>query len=257
MRKLVMLAVSVLVLSIAAVAYAQGQTNKYEVQAKTSPTKAGKSKKPVPVAITFNFQVGEVNNLRPAVIEKYSIKFGGLRTNTNSFPGCSQSQLQASKAACEKAIVGRGSVRNNSGASDNPSDKSIACDLELTIYNSRNNRGMLLLEGGPGQGEGRECPLEFGPANGIIPTNYVRSSDGTALEFSVPENLRHPLATLDNALYDSKSTILRRTVKRNGKTKGYYESVGGCRNNRRSVTVTFTPENGPSQRASTFAKCKK
>ena len=257
-KKVLFLITTALAVAVTAVAWAQTQTNTYDVQANTSPKKAGKPKKPVPVGIEFNFQVGEVNNLRPAVIEKYSIKFGGLRTNTNSFPGCSQSQLQANKAACDKAIVGTGFVKNNSGATNNPSDKSVVCNLALTIYNSRNNRGMLLLEGGPNTGDpDTTCPLEFGPANGVIPTNYVRSRTGTALEFSVPENLRHPLATLDNSLYDSKSNIRRRTVRRKGKLKGYYESIGGCRNGRRSVTVTFTPENGPAQRASTFARCRK
>ena len=257
MRKKVLSLATVLAVVAAAVAYAQSQTNTYDVQANTSPKKAGTSKKAVPVGIEFNFQVGEANNLRPAVIEKYSIKFGGLRTNTNSFPGCTPNQLRADKDACDKAIIGTGAVKNNSGATNNPSDKSVVCNLKLTIYNSRNNRGMLLLEGGPGRPASEECPIEFGPANGIIPTNYVRSRTGTALEFTVPENLRHPLATLDNSLYDSKSNIKRLTRKRKGKTKGYYESIGGCRNNRRSVTVTFTPENGPAQRASTFAKCSK
>jgi hypothetical protein len=257
MRKKVLSLATVLAVAVAAIAYAQTQTNTYDVQANTSPKKAGTSKKAVPVGIEFNFQVGEANNLRPAVIEKYSIKFGGLRTNTNSFPGCTPAQLRADKDACDKAIVGSGFVKNNSGAVNNKSDRSVVCNLELTVYNSRNNRGMLLLEGGPGQPENRVCPIEFGPANGIIPTNYVRSRSGSALEFTVPENLRHPLATLDNSLYDSKTNIKRMTVRRKGKTKGYYESIGGCRNGRRSVTVTFTPEDGPAQRASTFAACSR
>ena len=254
MRKLAIFAITGLMLALAAVAYAQ-VTNTYTVTASTNPTNAGTSKKPVPISVKFGYQVGEVNNNRPSPVKKYSILFDGLRVNTNSFPKCSASQLKASKAGCAKAIVGTGKVKNASGATNNPADKSIVCNLNLTVYNSGNNKGLLLLEGGPGQPEDRECPIEFGPSNGTIPTNYARGTRGTALEFSVPQTLLHPLATLDNSVYDVKSTIKRLTKKVKGKTVGYFESIGGCKANRRTVTVTFTPEKGSTQKASSPAKC--
>lgn len=257
MKKVVVLAVSALVLAVAAVAYAQSQTNKYSVSASTNPTSKGSSKKPVPISVRFGYKVGEVSNQRPSPIKKYSIRFAGLRVNTNQFKGCSQAQLQASKARCTSAKVGSGFVKNVTGASNNPNDKSITCNLALTVYNSRNNKGLLLLEGGPGEDDARRrCPLDFGTSNGVIPTNYVRSRSGTALEFTVPQNLLHPIASLDNSVVDVKSTIQRKTTRSKGRTIGYYEAVGGCRDGRRTVTVTFTPEKGPSQRASTPAKCR-
>lgn len=254
MRKVAVLAMTGLLLVVAAVAYAQ-VTNTYTVTASTNPAKAGSSKKPVPISVKFNYQVGEVDGKRPSPVKKYSILFDGLRVNTNSFPKCSAAQLKASKAGCAAAKVGSGAVRNASGATNNPNDKSIVCDLQLTVYNSGNNKGLLLLEGGPGQGAGKECPIEFGPSNGTIPANYARSARGTALEFSVPATLLHPLATLDNSVYDVRSTILKKTKKVKGKTVGYYEAVGGCRGGRRTVTVTFTPETGSTQKASSPAKC--
>ena len=255
--KKVLLFVVALTLSVAAAAYAQsGQTNKYTVEASTSPTDKGSSTKPVPVGIKFGYKVGTVEGTRPIPVKKYSIRFDGLRVNTNQFPGCSQAQLQASKARCASARIGSGFVKNQSGATNNPNDKSIVCNLQLTVYNSKNNKGLLLLEGGPGQPTQRECPIEFGTSNGVIPTNYNRTSRGVALEFTVPQNLLHPLASLDNSVVDVNSTIARRTVRRSGRTIGYFESIGGCRNRRRTVTVTFTPERGTSQSASSPAACK-
>jgi hypothetical protein len=251
MKKLAILAATGLVLVLAAVAYAQ-VTNTYTVEASTSPARPGTKSDPVPVGIKFNFQVGEVQNRRPSPIQKYSIRFRGLRVNTNSFPGCTAAQLRArGKAGCRSALVGSGKVKNASGATNNPADKSITCNLVLSVYNSRNNKGLLLLEGGPGQGGDKECPIEFGTSNGVIPTNYVRKGGGAALEFAVPGVLRHPLATLDNSVVDTQSSIKR--LVRNG--KGYYEAEGGCTNGRRTVQVVFTPESGPAATASTPARC--
>ncbi|CAA9286827.1 MAG: hypothetical protein AVDCRST_MAG54-4106 [uncultured Actinomycetospora sp.] len=146
--KKVLLFVVALMLSVATVAYAQsGQTNKYTVEASTSPTNKGSSTKPVPVGIKFGYKVGTVEGTRPIPVKKYSIRFDGLRVNTNQFKGCSQAQLQAAggKTRCASAKVGSGFVKNQSGASNNPNDKSITCNLQLTVYNSKNNKGLLLL----------------------------------------------------------------------------------------------------------------
>jgi hypothetical protein len=130
----------------------------------------------------------------------------------------------------------------------------VTCNLLLTVYNAGEQKGLLLLEGGPNTGNPKStCPIEFGPSNGTIPANYVRSSRGTALEFNVPQNLLHPAGpgVIDNAVIDVKSEIDRKV--RRG--KGYYESRGGCVNSRRGVTVTFTPESGSTARAQGFARC--
>jgi hypothetical protein len=263
MRKLLVLVAVLAVGVVAAVAYAQSVTNTYAVQAVVSPAKVGTSKKPTPVGLKFNYQVGEVNGNRPSPVTKYSILFKGGQVNTNVFPKCSQKQLQASggKSKCSKAAVGSGSVVNNTGAANNPADKSITCNLALTVYNSGNNKGLLLLEGGPGQGGNKECPIEFGTSNGVIPTNYVRKNGGTALEFTVPDSLLHPAPGLDNSVVDTKSSIkkLTKTVKIKGKKRkvGYYESIGGCTGNKGTVLVSFTGENGQTQQATGNFPCKK
>jgi hypothetical protein len=255
MRKFAVLAVAGLLLAIAAVAYAQA-TNTYTVTGSTSPKAVGSSKKPVPVGVNFNYKVGEQNNQRPNVIEKYSIRFGGLRVNGNSFPGCTAASINAAgndDGCPEGSAVGSGDVLNNVGASNNQADKSIVCYLRLTVYNSRNNKAALWLQGGPN--EARPCPTDIGVA---IDARFIRRGSATALEFTVPQSLKHPIANLDNAVVDVKSRIRRITRRVNGKRKGFFEAIGGCRNNRRSITVVFTPEagKGPSATAQSFAQCR-
>lgn len=254
MRKLAVLAVTGLMLAIAAVVYAQEtRTNTYNVTASTTPRTTGSTKAPKPVGVKFNYKVGEQNNNRPIVIEKYSIRFSGLHTNGNSFPGCTAAQINAAgnDSGCPKgSAVGTGDVTNNVGAANNIADKSIVCFLKLTVYNSRNQKAALYLEGGPNATP--SCPTEIAVA---IDARFVRRGSATALEFTVPQSLKHPIAGLDNAVIDVKSSIKRITRKVNGKTKGFFEARGGCKAGSRDVTVVFTPESGPSATAQTKAKC--
>src|SRR5437763_14166808 len=84
-------------LAVAAVAFGAGQVNTYHVAAKTSPTTAGTSKKPVPVSLTFNFAVGETNNQRPAVVKQYAIQFNGIHVTTSGFKTCGAQRINAAQ----------------------------------------------------------------------------------------------------------------------------------------------------------------
>ena len=81
MRKIAFLAVTAFVLIAATVAYA-AQVNQYTVTGSTQPATKGSTSNPKPIGIKFGFSVGEASNNRPAVVEKYTIKFGGTRVNT-------------------------------------------------------------------------------------------------------------------------------------------------------------------------------
>src|SRR5690349_9950514 len=93
MRKVMVLGVVVLATAVAAVAYAQ-TTNTYDVDGSTSPTRAGTSKKPVPVSVRFSYTVGSQSGARPTPVKKYSIRFSGLVVNTRAFPKCSARRLE-------------------------------------------------------------------------------------------------------------------------------------------------------------------
>jgi hypothetical protein len=254
MKKLAIFAATALVMALAAVAYAQ-VTNTYDVDGSTSPSKPGTKSKPIPVSVKFNYAVGTVSGARPSPIKKYSIRFAGLIVNTNFFPKCSASTLenQGPKGCPKGSSMGKGFIENATGAKDNPNDQSVQCNASVEVFNSGDNKGALYVAGSPNSSDPRtKCAIELAAP---IPTRYIRRAGATALEFEVPPSLLHPLPTLNNAVKKVSSTIRKATVKRAGKTRGYYEAQGGCKRGKRAITVVFTPEEGPTATEQHLAKC--
>jgi len=258
MKKLAVLAVAVLALAVAAVAYAQEVTNTYSVNHSVSPSKAGTKKKPVPIGVKFSYTVGEVQNRRPAPIQKYSIKSDGLIINTQYFPKCSTSTLESQGPdACPKgSLMGSGFIRNATGATSDPNDRSIECNASVQYFNAGNGKGNLYVQGSPQSTDPRtRCAIELAAP---IPMTFIRSKTGTTQEFEVPSSLLHPLPTLSNAVTSVSVSIKKVTRKVKGKKRGFFESVGGCSKRKtNALTVTFTPESGPSKRAQHLAKCRR
>ena len=257
MRKIAFLAVTVMVLALSAVAYAQTQTNTYTVTGSTSPSKAGTSSKPANLSVKFGYSVGEQSGLRPSPVKKYSIKFAGLKVNGAAFPKCSASTLEnRGPSGCPAGSkVGAGFIKNATGASNNKSDRSIACNAALSVYNSGANKAVIYVAGDPNSSNpATRCSIELAAP---IPARFIRSSGATALEFTVPPSLLHPLPTLDNAVTNVNSTISGKTRTYRGKKVSFFQSTGGCVSNRRNITVTFTPESGTASRAQRLAPCTK
>ena len=251
MRKLSIAVAAMLLLGLAAVAYAQTQVNTYTVTGSVSPSRAGTSSKPVPIGLSFGYKVGEASGLRPTPVRRYSIRFDGLKTNGALFPRCSVGTLEerGPEGCPAGSQVGSGFIRNATGASANPADKSIVCNAAVTVWNSGKDRGALYIKGSPSSTDPRtRCAIELASP---IATRFVKRGRATALEFDVPQSLLHPLSTLDNAVEEVTSSIRR--VTRRG--RGYFESAGGCRNGRRAISVVFTPERGEPKSASTTARC--
>jgi hypothetical protein len=258
MKKIAALAVAATVLALAAVAYGQ-VVNTYTVDGSTSPTNAGTSKKPVPVSVKFGYTIGEQGGQRPSPVKTYSIAFAGLRVNTSQFPKCSAATLDSKgpKGCPSGSLMGTGFITNATGAKDNPSDKSIQCNAALSVYNSGSNKGVIYVAGSPQSTDNRtKCAIELAAP---IPARFIRASNGqsTSLQFTVPPSLLHPLPTLDNAVTSVTSTIKRVTKTVSGRKVGFFESVGGCKSGKRAITVTFTPESGPTAKAQKLATCRK
>jgi hypothetical protein len=254
MRKLLIALTAMFALGIAALAYAQ-VTNTYTVTGSTNPTRAGSSSRPVPVSVKFGYTVGEVSGKRPSPVRKYSIRFAGLRVNTNAFPRCASGR--APSRCTSRSIVGTGFITNDAGARNNPDDKSIVCNAKLSVINNGSNKATIFVEGNPNSTDPRtRCAIEL---SSPIPARFIRAAGGaaTSLEFTVPQSLLHPLPTLDNAVTSVNSTIKRLTTRRNGRTVGFFESAGGCVRSRRNITVTFTPETGTPARAQRLAPCRR
>jgi hypothetical protein len=237
--------VGAFVLVIAAVAFAQVQ-NTYTVSGSVSPTKAGTKKKPVPVGLKFNYEVGEQGGQRPAVEIAYAIQIDGLQQNGAFFPKCTAAQINAanSDSSCpSSAKVGSGNVENIAGSSSNPADKSQTCHLDLTEYNGGKGLLTLYLSGGA-----PTCPLSISQA---IQARVIKNSRGIAIRFSVPPSLAHPIPGFDNSVVQTTTSL----SKKKAKGRGYLESVGGCKGGKRAISVTFTPETGSPVTESTASSC--
>jgi hypothetical protein len=264
MRKL-----SIAVLAIAAVAALTSvafAANVYKVHL-GSTTKPGKGTKanPIPTGLKFGFQVEESDpSKRATVIEEYAIGSEGLVTNPKLFPKCKFSQLDneaTAPASCKKAIVGTGLVKNAAGPSNDQSlSASTPCNLKLTLYN--NGKGMILrLDGGPPTPPSFEsdtvgCLLPIHTAiNGRFVKRKIGGVTSSDFVFTVPQNLKHPLAGVDNSVRRSDNILKLRTVRKDGEKKGYYEKIG-CKGGKRLVRATFKTEATSSQPSQTFTATK-
>ncbi len=250
MRRLRIIAVAVCAtLVVTAVALA-AQTNTYTVTGSITPSKAGTTKKPIPVAVNFDYTVGEASNQRPALINQYYIKFDGVRVNGARFAKCTAASINntGDDSKCPaKALVGTGNVENQAGPTDDPSKHDLKCHLNLKVYNGGASKGALFLKGGP-----PTCPINISQA---IDANYIASSTGTTLRFAVQGTLLHPLPGIDNAVVQVNSKIKRVTTKYKGKTVGYYQTTGGCKAKRRYITVTFKTTAGQTSKAQKKLVC--
>jgi len=257
MRKYGITAVAlVAILAFTAVALA-AQTNKYGVTAKTSPTNAGTKKKPAPLGLNFDYTVDEVAGQRPALVTSYKIHFGGLAVNTDLFKTCAAADITANQSDADcppDSLVGIGNVENAAGSTTNPADRSVACHLDLKIYNSGKNKAALFLKGGPNAANpAKACPLTIAEA---IPAKFVKDSKGTALVFTVNAHLLNPAPGVDNAVIQVASSIKKKIKTVKGVKHGFFESTGGCTGGKRTVTVTFTTAAGNGVQSAT-TPCKK
>jgi hypothetical protein len=246
----------VLALALATVAFA---SNVYEPKASVSPTKSGTAKKSTPIALKYGFTVTDTQGNRPASLATLKVKYNGIRFNTNNFPGCSAAAIEAAQSAAKcpkRSLVATGYARNLAGAQNNRADKSIRCYLKVSLYNSRNNKGALFVENGQSTDANRDdyCP-NLGLAT-AIPVTITKASSGDTLSFTIPSNLQNPLPTLKNSLVETQLSLRKLTTKVKGKTVGFLETRGGCRKGKRTITSTFTHEDGVTAQ-STSAKCKK
>jgi hypothetical protein len=261
MRKLFVAALAVAALaSLASVAFA---VNTYKVHmAGTSAAGKGSSANPIPTAIKIGFQVGESDtSKRATVIEKYSIGAEGIKANARGAAKCAFTELDDQAgvpAKCDKALVGRGLVKNAAGPSSNQSlSASAACNLQLRLYNIGTGMAIRLDSNGkppPPSFDSNTvgCPLPIATA---IKARFVKTRiagvAATDLRFTVPQNLKHPVTGVDNSIRQSENTILRKV--KSG--IGFYNKVG-CKGNRRTTRATFTTEATASQPPQKFTATK-
>jgi len=248
LRKLALVGLGVVVaLAAPTTALAQTQENTYSVTASVTPKKKGSKSKPVPAAVKFAYKVGEASGLQPAAVKRYTIGFGGLKTNGKYFKTCKASQMHGTDRDCNKrALVGTGTITNFVYLDSDPSGQigGFTCTKTLHVWNAGANRAVLFIGGDPSRcgGVGNLAP---------IPAKFVKfGSNGQALRFDVPHTVLHPVNGLTVAVREVTSTIKRQTVKVNGKKRGFFESLSKSHR----VQVTFLTESGQIAKTSTKAR---
>jgi hypothetical protein len=255
MKKLVAL-IALLTLGVTAVAFAQGQqTNEYKVSFKVTPKpKSSTKKNPMPVGLNVSWDVTEQSGLRPAVVKTYSVGIFGGTTNGKFFPTCTAQQINnaGSDEGCPAgARIGSGRISNAVGAASDLKDTSIPCEATHTIYNSGQGRAAIFIEGAP-----PSCAVSLATA---IDARFVKimGGKGTAMQFDVPENLRHPVNGLDLAVTKVTANLPKKTTKVKGKTRGFWEVVDTCPKSRKApVEFEFTTEAGTSTKVDSTVACK-
>lgn len=266
MRKFVLAAITaVAVFAVAGVAYA---VNTYNLDTgKATPKGVGTKAKPKPKAVEFDYSVGTDDGLRPRPVKKYSIRFQGLLSYAKYFPKCtfaqaSQKSISAVEDDCGRADVGGGVVENQFGATSDPTQKT-PCNLKLRLYNLGNGLAIRL-----DRENVADCAVD--PATAINAKYKRIKLEGVptdALNFTVPVNLTHPIAGIDNAVVRAQSNVklLKKKVrlKKRAKKKtqvGLYASIGCGKRNKRLIQVEFTPEEadgslGPKETANRRVPC--
>jgi hypothetical protein len=241
------------VLALGGVAFAE---NIYTVHiASSTPKGKGTSAKPLPVKLNFGYMVEDSEGLRPTVIEQYRIAPEGLVTFPKLFPTCTFREASVAgtatlPAACNRAIVGGGLVRNNAGAATNRAEKLI-CNLKLRLINisdAGKNGGMAIrLDGDqPAAPPGSRkvgCAL---PVHTAIKAPFfnvrLEGLKTSELRFTVPIQLQEPLTGVQNAVVDVTSTVNRETartrIRGQRRTVGFYSETG-CKGRTRTTRVEF------------------
>jgi hypothetical protein len=266
MRKLLMAFAGAVVLSIAVAGIASA-VNTYDVHLANSNAAAkGTTAKPSPASLRFGYRVGDSENLRPQVIREYRIAAEGLQSFPDARPTCTFDQANAPiefDRACNKAIVGSGTIENEAGAPNDRSQK-LPCNVDLTLINistgdprERKTVSQIRRRGGIAiriDTDPPDCPI---PVHEALAAPFydvkIQGVSSAELRFHVPDTLAHP-GGLDNAVKEVESTIQRKPgrVRIRGERRqvGFYSSVGR-KGRTRTVRVTFIDESGVSRTSTT------
>ena len=266
MRKLWMAVAGGVVLAIA-VAGIAGAVNTYQVHlANSQSASKGTTAKPSPAKLRFGYRVGDTENLRPQVIREYRIAAEGLQSFPDARPTCTFEQATAPieyDSACNKAVVGSGTIANEAGAPNDRAQK-LPCNVELTLINIRTGDpnepktvNQIRKRGGIAiriDTDPPDCPI---PVHEALAAPFydvkIQGISTAELRFRVPETLAHP-GGLDNSVKEVTSAIQKKTgrvrIRGQRRSVGFYSSVGR-KGRTRTVRVTFIDESGVKKTAKT------
>ena len=244
--------------------------NQYTVAGSTSPRQTGTAKKPQPVRVNLRFTVQDTEAARPLGLKSFKLLMGGTRINTNLFPACTAKTTTdaQSDAGCKpSALLAEGFALNLAGPTNDRQNagRQLKCYLSLRLWNARNNRLNLHVEGKQspqGFADPKHCPL---PVSVGIPITVKRLSRGSQIELVIPSSLTNPAPGFTNSVVEMRLNGKRKSkISGSGKSRrrvGVFETTGRCARTgggfSRAFNYEFTNESGPSISQTARSKCSR
>jgi hypothetical protein len=257
MRRIIIIGTAMSVLVLAGAAYAA--LNTYTAGYAFSPTKAGSTKSPVPVAYTqtisaANAVPGKV--AAPLSHEKFTVY--GLVSNPKPFPTCSGPEMSIKKgdSFCPpKALVASGPVNSVLGG---PALKApgTPCNPFLHVWNGGGGKlWFFFVTGGKYQ-----CGSLHTGQTAAWPGFVKQQGKNLVLDVPLPPDISTQVAHITNlygSLVHQVLSFRKLTTKVHGKTVGFTSSVA-CKGGKRPFSVSFTAVSGATKETkvvSGSAKC--
>jgi hypothetical protein len=257
MRRIVMIGTALVVLGAAASAYAAGNT--YTATDTFTTAKAGSAKSPVTLGFTLKLGAKGPTGFRATPLTNIKNTFAGMVSNGKYFPTCSFNTIANLKndTTCPKgARVATGRLTAQLGPAGNLSQAAGGvhpCARVIHVWNAGQGKLVFFFVGAPSTCDG----LGTGSVGPFRATLKVQG--GTlVLNVPLPSSVSFPLGPglLAGSLETENLTYAKLTKKVNGKTIGFFESVDGCKSNKRAYSSSFTAA-GVTGKVPDSAKCKK
>jgi len=257
MRRIVIIGTALAALGLAVSAYAAAN-NTYKATDTFSSSKAGTAK--APVALSFTLKLGVTGPPGSRAIPLSNIKntFYGMVSNGKYFPTCSLNKIANAKNdnKCPKgARVATGGLTAQLGPAMNLAATAPGvhpCARIIHVWNAGQGKLVFFFVGNPSTCDG----LGTGTV-GPFPATLKVQSGTLVLNVPLPSSVSFPLGKglLAGSLESENLTYSKLTTKVNGKTVGYFESVG-CKGGKRAYSTSYTA-NGVTGTVPGTANCKK
>jgi hypothetical protein len=252
LRRIIITLTALAVLAVAAVAFAAAPFNTYTGSMKFDKA-VGTPSKPVPMGFSQKLTATGTKGNRAAPLTDLRSTIYGMVSDGKDFATCSFATISAASndATCPPAaLVATANVDALLGPGSNPSSNAkkadgttaiTPCHPGLRVWNSGQGKLSFFFWSTTAQGSAHYC--------GGIPTGATPPYTGTITQKGKNMILDVPLpayvstAVLKNptwgSLVSEVITWKNKTIKKGGKTKAFFSSVG-CQNNKRAWTQLFT-----------------
>lgn len=253
MRRIVIIGTTLVVLGAAASAYALNNT--YTATASFSVNKAGSVKLPSPLGFKTSYTASGTGGNRTAPLTNITNTFYGLTSNGRDFPTCSLSTIATAEndTGCKKgARVGSGTLTAALGPASNLTStaSTTPCARKIHVWNAGQGKLVYFLYGPP-----NTCGGLGTGAVGPFPGSLMVKSGTLTLDLPIPNSISFPVPGLQGSLLTDTITYSKRTTKANGRTVGFFSSVG-CKHGNRAYTTSFTA-GGETSTLAGAARCTK